>query len=446
MSQITLKATEMKDAKVSFISLVERGANRIPFKIIKEDAAMSHPNKGFDLSTMRGLFTQKAEEVQAEILGVIAMKDDSLTSVQSQFEEIGFSVEGREEMDDGSVVFKQGDMTGTDCLVRVNDHSVLAVKGFRPYLMSMDMSDGSSFSEVCKSQGFFPGIGTLVDVMRSSIISVAEKSEDKDAAAKSIASMFDEAKTYVVGMVSSLPANAFKLESVYPMDAPTTLKEEEGDPAAADAPAAAAAEVAVAADAPAADAPAAEVAAKTDAELEAEEVAKAEEVIAKSKMSPEEKAHFATLSGKDKFNFTTASPEARASMMTKKSEGTVPEEAAEPKQLPLPLSEEQVSGIVGDKINKALEGVTTTLGGFAETLAAIQKSVVTATEAITAVQTQVVSVEAVAKAAKDAVDGVLVTGDSAGDHVPALKSETSRRVGGEIDTAFNLGARTRRNR
>ena len=40
MRKLQLKATELVDTDVNFVSLVTRGANRIPFRITKEDEQM----------------------------------------------------------------------------------------------------------------------------------------------------------------------------------------------------------------------------------------------------------------------------------------------------------------------------------------------------------------------------------------------------------------------
>lgn len=45
--KVTVQANELKDVRVQFISLVKRGANRIPFRMVKAD-----PNGVLDLSTL----------------------------------------------------------------------------------------------------------------------------------------------------------------------------------------------------------------------------------------------------------------------------------------------------------------------------------------------------------------------------------------------------------
>jgi hypothetical protein len=99
-------------------------------------------------------------------------------------------------------------------VIKMGDHTAIAMKGFSPYNMSMDTSEGVSFGDLCKAQGFYPGMGTVVDVLRNSVYETACKSEDPSDAAEKVSKMFDEAKQYAVGLIKALPAKAFKLEAI----------------------------------------------------------------------------------------------------------------------------------------------------------------------------------------------------------------------------------------
>ena len=79
--KIKATAKELKNADVRFISLVKRGANRIPFRILKSDKG---ENKMIDLTTLRPVL--KGEKIQvpakkayspnfAQILGASVARD-----------------------------------------------------------------------------------------------------------------------------------------------------------------------------------------------------------------------------------------------------------------------------------------------------------------------------------------------------------------------------------
>lgn len=216
MPTVKVKATKMSKGNVSFISLVERGANRIPFKIIKQEKDMAGHFAGLDLGSI--FSTRKAETppVTPEVVAVVTMKGEGFDSIKDQIEKVGFSIADAEEMEDGSVVFKQGDMEGDTTVVRLSDHVGVVVKGFSPYSMEMAVSEDLSFSDACAAQGFYPGIRVVMEVLTSSIGSIAQKAETPAACAKAIDKMFDEAKAYVSSFVAGLPVKAFKLEDIAP--------------------------------------------------------------------------------------------------------------------------------------------------------------------------------------------------------------------------------------
>lgn len=222
MPTITFKAVEMSEAQVQRISLVERAASRIPFRVVKTEQPKEQPMKRFPLVDLASVLKrEKPASEQPSVVGVVTMKSDQLPAITEQIKAAGFSVEKSEELEDGSVVFKQtDDVSGESAVIRVSDNAALVVKGLRPYMMDVTLSDGTTFAEVCKAQGFYPGVGTMVDVLRNSVLTLAEKSDDPATAAKEVSKMFDEAKQYAVALVQGLPAKAFKMEFVGPADEP----------------------------------------------------------------------------------------------------------------------------------------------------------------------------------------------------------------------------------
>jgi xanthosine utilization system XapX-like protein len=218
-------AGKMSKGDVSFISLVERGANRIPFKVIKQEKSM---NKfaGIDLGSIFGV--RKAEAPAPKVVAIVSLAGEGLESITQQIEQAGFSVAHMDEQDDGSVVFKQEDgdldLEGAS-VIRMSEHIAVVTKGFRPYYMDVAVAPGPedggkeevSFADACAARGFYPGIRTALEVMSSKIeYLVAEAASPQDAKA-AVAKLFSEASAYVTSFVDALPAKAFKLEKIEPM-------------------------------------------------------------------------------------------------------------------------------------------------------------------------------------------------------------------------------------
>ena len=216
MPTFKVKANEMTEATVSHISLVDRGANRIPFKIVKQEkSGMSA--KHFASLDLRNLFVRKNEEQvekedDVEIVGVVTMDDDE--EAKKLIAEAGFSTSVSKVMEDGSVVYAQvEDETPKDKLsvLKWTDNVALVLKGFSPYMMDVGVGDGS-FTDKCKAQGFYPGIRTVTETIVESINAIVAKSEDPGEAAAQVATLCDEARDYITSLVGSLPVKAFKIE------------------------------------------------------------------------------------------------------------------------------------------------------------------------------------------------------------------------------------------
>jgi hypothetical protein len=212
---VKTQMTEMKSATVDRISLVAKASSRIPFRVIKEDrSAMTNPLKTLDLAQV---FKGKKTDPAPTIVGVVTMKGATFEAVKKAAAEAGFKVETVVENDDGSVVLKQADSAEGDKLVVIKmGDAAITMKGFAPYNCVLDVSgDGDStvsFAEMCSAQGFYPDVSTVMDVLQSSVMQAAYKAEDPKSASETVAKMFDEAKTYAVSLMSSLPAACFKME------------------------------------------------------------------------------------------------------------------------------------------------------------------------------------------------------------------------------------------
>lgn len=80
MPTIKTTAKKMTDAEVQFISLVDHGASRTPFKIIKQEKTpMGKFYEGLDIGR---LFTKKAE-LPVQIVGVVVKKEEWFSSYES---------------------------------------------------------------------------------------------------------------------------------------------------------------------------------------------------------------------------------------------------------------------------------------------------------------------------------------------------------------------------
>ena len=106
MTTTKIKASKLQNAEVTHISLVDRGANRIPFKIIKED---KQEKSMFNLSTIFKSDGKKVEAKKEETLKISAIaikKSDATDDIMAVLKAEGFNVDLAIDQDD-SIIYKQ---------------------------------------------------------------------------------------------------------------------------------------------------------------------------------------------------------------------------------------------------------------------------------------------------------------------------------------------------
>src|ERR1039458_8261139 len=94
------KGNELTDADVKFLSLVPKGANKIPLKVKKS-------NKGKPMIDLNSLFTDNVDS--PFVAAVIVNKAANLEEAKERILKAGFSVDSQEDAE-GAVVFKLKDI------------------------------------------------------------------------------------------------------------------------------------------------------------------------------------------------------------------------------------------------------------------------------------------------------------------------------------------------
>jgi len=205
--KLKMVANKLENPDVTHISLVERGANQIPFRIIKA----ATENGMIDLRKVGTLLHARkaAEDKTPVIVGVVVEKDEKIEAVKAHLTKAGFSVDTVEEQEDGSLIFKQTDdsVDGTT-VVKMSDKLLLLVKGYSPYKVK------GSFMEKLQADKFFPGMTmatqTLMEYVGNTLYTEESMSQD-DAVAK-VDGALAEYHAYVVDLLKNVPSTAFKAE------------------------------------------------------------------------------------------------------------------------------------------------------------------------------------------------------------------------------------------
>ena len=157
MAKIKLNVNKLGDPTVNYISLVSRGANRIPFRIVKHDKQESGM---IDLASLNlsKLFKgeQKPTEVAAPaptIVGFVTMMDENFDLVKKHLKDAGYKISNISEEADGSVVFKQQEeMPDHFDVIKMSDALLVLVDGAD----GENAVEGTIYESLLKEDSFLP--------------------------------------------------------------------------------------------------------------------------------------------------------------------------------------------------------------------------------------------------------------------------------------------------
>ena len=205
--KVKIVGSELVDADINFVSLVKRGANRSPFKIIKAEDISEE-----DTSTLKdrvsSMFGSK-HETPGSVVAVFVQKDHE-GEVKPLLAKHGFAVDDAEIADDVIMYKQEGATEGVGTLIALNDFVGIGidrvVKEFQPWARS------DSFTENANSTAFFPGLCSAMESLKDTIHQNLYSADVKKDAKAKIKSSLASFSKYVIGMFSEVPESVFKLE------------------------------------------------------------------------------------------------------------------------------------------------------------------------------------------------------------------------------------------
>lgn len=214
MPKVQFESTELVGTRVNFVSLVKRGANRIPFRIVKEDKDM------MDLYKIgRNLF-QKTEAAP-QIVAAIIKDGADINAIAALFKQAGLDPKTfqKAQGEGFTTVSVEGyaDLTETS-VVKMSDDFAIVVTGLQKGFKDWDF-DGSSFAEVLKVSGHYSSMRTAMEAFSEVARTALYDSDNPAAAASAVSKAADEFKQYVVSLTGALPVHAFKMEQALAKEA-----------------------------------------------------------------------------------------------------------------------------------------------------------------------------------------------------------------------------------
>ncbi len=217
--KVLMTAGELTDVAVMRISLVDRGANRVPFRLEKRESTPGEGN-GVIPSNWNIPFTNREKPV--EIAGVAFGADVRLDLAKAQLAEAGLSSENLIEDESGNRVFAQGKNfdPATSQFLKFDEQTGVFLRNAQETLKKA----ADNFNDAVGAQQFIPGLLLSTDALHGVIVDILEKAENKVDAATQIKTAVANFGEFLGGLADKIPADVFKLEEI--LTAPGETKAE----------------------------------------------------------------------------------------------------------------------------------------------------------------------------------------------------------------------------
>lgn len=212
-----VKANELTDASVAFISLVDRGANREPFRIIKR---AGDETDMIDLSNgLRGLF-QKSEARKPAVALVAFAKGYKPDAALALLKKADLTAVGDgQETEDGFVIQTLDNLKDLDQVVlfKLSDDVAIGIRYDEPETVRKGFTgydyESTDYKAVLGTNTTMPMIGVSMSALQDVIYNVMSNSDTVEVAKGDLKKVLKDFSATVMEIVDRVPATAFKLEA-----------------------------------------------------------------------------------------------------------------------------------------------------------------------------------------------------------------------------------------
>lgn len=213
MPKVTVRARSLKDASTNFISIVDKGANRLPIRMLK-----SEKNDMFDITKV---FNRKKAEPMAEAVALIVASTQAesyATALKAEHNAEVFILDCPNNEDTKCVSLKSElDLTPESITaINLGDRAVVIENG-QKMLKDWGIDQDTSFAENVAANGFYSGVRIASDTLASGIWDAMEGSDANVRPTEAVRALLQAHMDYVLGLVEAVPLTAFKMEAIQPV-------------------------------------------------------------------------------------------------------------------------------------------------------------------------------------------------------------------------------------
>ena len=210
MPKLRIKAHELVDTNVNFVSLVKRGANRIPFRITKEDTEM------LDLHKIGRTLFKKADP-KPEVVAAVIQKGADLNKIAAIFKSAGLDPKEfvKTEKDDVATVAKaDAEKAEGTIVLKVSDEVGLVISNMKKAFDSYAYSS-TDFNVVMATEGVYPSMCVAKEALGTTIYNILYKAGSPSEASQQVGEAIEAFKTYMTNLLGQVPVQAFKVDLAF---------------------------------------------------------------------------------------------------------------------------------------------------------------------------------------------------------------------------------------
>jgi len=205
--KVVIQARELSDMDVNIISLVKRGANRIPFRIVKSD--------GESTMNISNLFVwkQEPEPVVASVIAVVLAKTADQELYTKALSKGGFEVDHvTEGENDITLMFTKSDEMEDAVALKISDDAAVVISGVEKGLLAFP--DSNSFIENITKAGFAPSYRIANDILTETVGNIIFSEGDAEETKTAVQKAIEDFGGYIDAILSTIPVQAFKAEEI----------------------------------------------------------------------------------------------------------------------------------------------------------------------------------------------------------------------------------------
>ncbi|AUR95988.1 hypothetical protein NVP1215B_070 [Vibrio phage 1.215.B._10N.222.54.F7] len=223
---VKIRARSLKNAEASFISIVDRGANRLPIRMLK--------NEGKNMFNLDNLFLnrgKKSEPKAPEIMGMLVTEENAqgyVNALKSESNEV-FVLDTETEGVKFVSYKEEASLEGAIILRGATDESPAIVVESQKMLSDFGFDSSQGFAGSVASYGFYSNLDSAMRVLSSAMWDIMETATPGETPTAEAETLINEFSTYVLALMQTVPMEAFKMEKLQPVaDLETAAKSEEG--------------------------------------------------------------------------------------------------------------------------------------------------------------------------------------------------------------------------